>query len=104
MDRIFTVLPLLVLELLTFNVYYCLLNDDSYEVGEILGVRLERNVISKIQNYGMMKPYFHIYLCFLSRQLDNDDTNGNENDTDIFSWTNTEHMKYHKENNLYTMK
>ena len=39
-DRIFAVLPLLVSELLTFNVN-CLLDDDSYEFGEILGVILE---------------------------------------------------------------
>ena len=49
-DRIFQVLPLFVSELLTFNVNH-LLNDDSYEAGEILGVLLERNVMSKIQNY-----------------------------------------------------
>ena len=49
-DRIFPVLPLLVSELLTFNVN-CSLNDVSHEAGEILGVLLERNVISKIQNY-----------------------------------------------------
>ena len=51
----------------------------------------------------MMKPYFHLYLTFLSRQLDNDDANYDENDISIFSRTNIEHMKYHKENNLYTM-
>ena len=52
----------------------------------------------------MVKPYFHLYLMFLSRQLDNDDANDDENDIDIFSGqTNIEHMKYHKENNLYTM-
>ena len=52
----------------------------------------------------MMKPYFHLYLSLLSRQLDNDDANDDENDIDIFSGqTNIEHMKYHKENNLYTM-
>ena len=28
-----------------------LLNDGSYEVGEILGVRLEINIIPKVQNY-----------------------------------------------------
>ena len=50
MDRIFAVMPLLVTELLTFNVI-CSLNNDSYEVIEILGVLLERNVTSKIQNY-----------------------------------------------------
>ena len=49
----------------------------------------------------MMKPYFHLYLTF-SRQLDNDDANDAENDIDIFSRTD-KHMKYHKENNLYTM-
>ena len=43
-------MPLLVSELLTFNVN-CLLNDDPYKAGEILGILLERNVISKIQNY-----------------------------------------------------
>ena len=32
-----------------------------------------------------MKPYFHLYLTFLSRQLDNDDTNGDKNDIDIFA-------------------
>ena len=52
----------------------------------------------------MMKPYFHLYLTFLSRQLDDDDANDNENDIDIFpGQTNIERMKYHKENNLYTM-
>ena len=49
----------------------------------------------------VMKPCFHLYLTFLSRQLDNDDANDDENDIDIFSGqTNIEHMKYHKENNL----
>ena len=52
----------------------------------------------------MVKPYFHLYLTFLSRQLDNDDGNYDENDIDIFSRTNLEHMKYHKENNLYTIR
>ena len=52
----------------------------------------------------MMKPYFHLYLTFLSRQLDNDDANDDENDIDIFSGqTNIERMKYQKENTLYTM-
>ena len=53
----------------------------------------------------MMKPYFHLYLTFLSRQLDNDDANDDENDIHIFfsGQTNIEHTKYHKENNLYTM-
>ena len=32
----------------------------------------------------MMKPYFHLYLTFLSRQLDNDDANDDENDIDLF--------------------
>ena len=32
----------------------------------------------------MMKPYFHLYLTFLSRQLDNDDANDDKNDIDIF--------------------
>ena len=49
-DRIFPVLPLLVSELLTFNVN-CLLNDDSREAGEIIGVVLERKVTPKIQHY-----------------------------------------------------
>ena len=35
----------------------------------------------------MMKPYFHLYLTFSSRQLDNDDANDDENDTDIFPRT-----------------
>ena len=35
----------------------------------------------------MMKPYFHLYVTFLSRQLDNDDANDDENDIDIFSRT-----------------
>ena len=52
----------------------------------------------------MMKPYFHLYLTFLSRQLDNDDANDDENDIDIFSRTDKHRtLKYHKENNLYTM-
>ena len=29
-----------------------------------------------------MKPYFHLCLTFLSRQLDNDDVNDDENDID----------------------
>ena len=54
----------------------------------------------------MMKSYFHLYLTFSSRQLDNDDANDDENDTDIFSRTDRhrtriELMKYHKENNLF---
>ena len=37
----------------------------------------------------MMKLYFHLYLTFLSKQLDNDDANDDEfeNDIDIFSRT-----------------
>ena len=35
----------------------------------------------------MTKPYFHLYLTFLSRKLDNDDANDDENDIDIFSRT-----------------
>ena len=35
----------------------------------------------------MMKAYFHLCLTFLSRQIDNDDANDDENDTDIFSRT-----------------
>ena len=42
-------MPLLVSELLTFNVYR-LLDDDSHQVGEILGLVLERIVIPEIQN------------------------------------------------------
>ena len=84
-ERIFAVQPLLVSELLTFNVN-CLLNNDSYKVGEILGVLLKRNVISKIQNYDeTVLP--SIYLTLLSRQLDNDDANDDENGIDIFSRT-----------------
>ena len=41
----------------------------------------------------MMKPYFHFYLTFLSRQQDNDDANDDENDTDIFSQTD-KHRTY----------
>ena len=48
----------------------------------------------------MMKSYFHLYLTFLSRQLDNSDANDHEDDIDIFSGQT---YKYHKENNLYTM-
>ena len=51
----------------------------------------------------MMKQYFHLYLTFLSRQLDNDDANDDENDIVFFpGQTNIEHMKCHKENNLHT--
>ena len=32
----------------------------------------------------MMKPCFHLDVTFLSRQLDNDDANDDENDIDIF--------------------
>ena len=32
----------------------------------------------------MMKQYFHLYLTFLSRQLDNDDANDDENDVVFF--------------------
>ena len=41
----------------------------------------------------IMKPYFHLYLTFLSRQLDNDDTNDDENDSDTFSRTD-KHRTY----------
>ena len=41
----------------------------------------------------MMKPYFHLYLTFLSRQQDNDDANDDENDIDIFSQTD-KHRTY----------
>ena len=34
-----------------------------------------------------MKSYFHLCLMFLSRQLDNDDVNDDENDIIIFSRT-----------------
>ena len=84
-DRIFPVLPLLVSERLTFNVN-CLLNDDpdddSYEAREILGVLSEKNVISKIQNYD--ESVLPSLPNVLSRQLDNDDANDDENDIDIF--------------------
>ena len=41
---------------------------------------------------------------FLFRQLDNDDANIDQNDIDIFpGQTNIGHMKYHKENNSYTI-
>ena len=30
------------------------------------------------------KPYFHRYLTYLSRQLDSDDANDDENDNDTF--------------------
>ena len=51
-----------------------------------------------------MKLYFHVYLTFLSRQQDNDDANDDGNDVDIFpGQTNTERMKCHKENSLYSM-
>ena len=42
----------------------------------------------------MMKPYFHLYRTFLSRQLDNDEANNDEIDNDIFpGQTNMEYMK-----------
>ena len=41
----------------------------------------------------MMKPHFHLYLTFLSRQLDNDDVKDNENNLDIFWWTD-KHRTY----------
>ena len=44
--------------------------NDVTEVGEVLGVRLERNV-QIIQNY--VETVFHLYLMFLFRQLDKDD-------------------------------
>ena len=52
----------------------------------------------------MMKPYFHHYLTFLSRQQDNDDANDDENGIDIFSRTD-KHRKYEmpQRNSLYTM-
>ena len=65
---------------------------------KLLWVLLERNVISKIQNYDV---YFLLYPTFLSRQQDNDD----ENDTDTFSRTD-KHKNVRnatKKNSLYTM-
>ena len=51
-----------------------------------------------------LKPYFYLYLTFLFRQMDNDDTNIHENDIVIFpGQTNTGHRKYHKESNFYTI-
>ena len=52
----------------------------------------------------MMKPYCHLYLTFLSRQLDNDDANDDEIDIDIFSLTD-KHSTYEipQRKNLYTM-
>ena len=52
----------------------------------------------------MMKPYCHLYLTLLSRQLDNDDANDDENDIDIFSPTN-KHSTYEipQRKKLYTM-
>ena len=41
----------------------------------------------------MMKPYFHLYMAFLSTQLDNNDANDDENDIDIFSRTD-KHRTY----------
>ena len=41
----------------------------------------------------MMKPYFHLYLTFLSKQQDNDDANDDSNDIDIFSRTD-KHRTY----------
>ena len=54
-DRISAVLPLLISELFepdieTFIVTH-VLEDDTYQLGEILGVRLERNSIAKITDY-----------------------------------------------------
>ena len=43
--------------------------------------------------FRIMKPYFHLYLTFLYRQLDNDDVNDDENDMDIFSRTD-KHRTY----------
>ena len=54
----------------------------------------------------MMKPYFHLYLMFLFRQLDNNNANNDENGCPLIYFpgqTNIEHNKYHKGNNLYTM-
>ena len=41
----------------------------------------------------IMKPYFHRHLTYLSRQLDSDDANDDENDIDIFSRTD-KHRTY----------
>ena len=53
--------------------------DDSYEAGEILGVLLERNVISKIQNYDET-----VLPSLPSVFIQTDDANDDENDTNIF--------------------
>ena len=77
-DRIFPVLPLFVSELLTSNVN-CFLTDDSYEAGEILGVLLERNVVSKIQNYNET-----VLLSLPNVFIQTAGANYDENDIDIF--------------------
>ena len=41
----------------------------------------------------MMKLYFHLYLTYLSRQLDNEDADDDENDIDFFSQTD-KHRTY----------
>ena len=41
----------------------------------------------------MLKPYFHLYLAFLFRQLNNDDANDDSNDIDIFPRKN-KHRTY----------
>ena len=64
---------------------------DSYEVGEILVVLLKRNVISEVQNSD--ETVLQFYVKFLSRQLDNDNVNNDENDNDIFSRTD-KHRTY----------
>ena len=52
----------------------------------------------------MLKPYFHLHLTCLFRQLDKDDGNDDENDIDIFpGQTNIGHIKYHKQNNFFTI-
>ena len=53
----------------------------------------------------ILKPYFHLYLTFLFRQLDNDDASEIENDIDIPPppQTKIELIKYHKESKFSTM-
>ena len=52
----------------------CLLNDAA-EVGEVLGVLLEfwKEMFKYLKFRIMLKPFFHLYLMFLFRQLDKDD-------------------------------
>ena len=80
-DRIFAVLPLLVSELLTFNVLNVYLTMILMELEKFWELFWKEMLHLKFKI--MMKPYFHLYLTF-SRQLDNDDANDDENDIDIF--------------------